>query len=76
VALNGITVALAEHLEDTPIKVNAICPGSVQTDLAPGNRQSAPSTPEEGSQIVVAMATLGDDGPSGRFVDRQGTVAW
>jgi NAD(P)-dependent dehydrogenase (short-subunit alcohol dehydrogenase family) len=75
-ALNGITVALAKHLEDTPIKVNAICPGSVQTDLAPGNRESAPSTPEEGSRIVVAMATIGEEGPSGRFVDSHGTVAW
>ena len=50
-------------------------PGSVQTDLAPGNRESAPSTPEEGSLIVGAMA-IGDDGPSGRFVDRNGTVPW
>jgi NAD(P)-dependent dehydrogenase (short-subunit alcohol dehydrogenase family) len=75
-ALNGITVALAKQLADTPIKVNAICPGSVQTDLAPGNREQAPDTPEEGSRIVVEMATLGEDGPSGRFVDRDGTVPW
>ena len=75
-ALNGITVALAKQLADTPIKVNAICPGSVQTDLAPGNREQAPDTPEEGSRIVVEMATVGEDGPSGRFVDRDGVVAW
>jgi NAD(P)-dependent dehydrogenase (short-subunit alcohol dehydrogenase family) len=75
-ALNGITVALAKQLADTPIKVNAICPGSVKTDLAPGNREAAPSTPEEGSQIVVEMATLGADGPTGRFVDRDGAVPW
>jgi NAD(P)-dependent dehydrogenase (short-subunit alcohol dehydrogenase family) len=75
-ALNGITVALAKELADTAIKVNAICPGSVQTDLAPGNREQAPDTPEEGSRIVVEMATLPDDGPSGRFVDRDGSVPW
>jgi NAD(P)-dependent dehydrogenase (short-subunit alcohol dehydrogenase family) len=75
-ALNGITVALAKQLADTPIKVNAICPGSVKTDLAPGNREQAPDTPEEGSRIVVEMATLPDDGPSGRFVDRDGAVPW
>jgi NAD(P)-dependent dehydrogenase (short-subunit alcohol dehydrogenase family) len=75
-ALNGITVALAKELADTPIKVNAICPGSVKTDLAPGNREQAPDTPEEGSRIVVEMATLPDDGPSGRFVDRDGAVPW
>ena len=39
-ALNGITVALAKLLADTPIKVNSICPGSVQTDLGgPDNRR-------------------------------------
>ncbi|HWM08445.1 MAG TPA: SDR family oxidoreductase [Solirubrobacteraceae bacterium] len=75
-ALTGITVALARHLEGTAIKVNAICPGSVQTDLAPGNREAAPTTPEEASRIVVEMATLGPDGPSGAFVDGDGTVAW
>jgi NAD(P)-dependent dehydrogenase (short-subunit alcohol dehydrogenase family) len=75
-ALNGITVALAKQLADTRIKVNAICPGSVQTDLAPGNSEQAPDTPEQGARIVVEMATLGDDGPSGRFVDRDGPVPW
>jgi NAD(P)-dependent dehydrogenase (short-subunit alcohol dehydrogenase family) len=76
VALNGITVALAKLLADTPIKVNSVCPGSVQTDLAPGNRKAAPMTPEEGSQTVVAMALLPDDGPTGHFVDRDGIVGW
>jgi len=75
-ALTGITVALAKELAETPIKVNAICPGSVQTDLAPGNREQAPDTPEEGSRIVAEMATLGPDGPTGRFVDREGSVPW
>ena len=75
-ALNGVTVALAKQLAATPIKVNAICPGSVQTDLAPGNREQAPLTPEEGSQAVIAMATVGADGPSGQFIDAGGTVDW
>ena len=75
-ALNGVTVALSKLLADTPIKVNSICPGSVQTDLAPGNREQAPLTPEEGSRIVVEMATLPADGPTGAFVDADGLVAW
>jgi NAD(P)-dependent dehydrogenase (short-subunit alcohol dehydrogenase family) len=75
-ALNGITVGLSKLLADTAIKVNSICPGSVQTDLAPGNREQAPLTTEEGSRIVVEMAGLPDDGPTGTFVDRDGTVAW
>jgi NAD(P)-dependent dehydrogenase (short-subunit alcohol dehydrogenase family) len=75
-ALNGITVALSRQLAETSIKINSICPGSVQTDLAPGNREQAPLTPEEGARAVVAMATVGGDGPSGQFVDAEGTVAW
>ena len=75
-ALNGVTVALSRQLAETAIKINSICPGSVQTDLAPGNREQAPLTPEEGSRAVIAMATVGDDGPSGTFVDAEGVLAW
>jgi len=76
-AINALTVALAKLLKDTPIKVNSICPGWVQTDLGgPDNRAAAPLTAEEAAPIVVAMASIPDDGPSGQFVDREGTVAW
>ena len=76
-AINAITVALAKLLKDTPIKVNSICPGWVQTDLGgPENRAAAPLTAEEAAPIVVEMASLPDDGPSGQFVDREGTVTW
>ena len=75
-ALNGITVSMAKLLADTPIKVNSICPGSVQTDLAPGNREQAPTTAEEASQIVIEMALIADDGPTGQFVDQEGRVEW
>lgn len=75
-ALNGITVALAKLLTDTPITVNSICPGFVQTDLTPRNRSDAPYSAEEAARFVVEMALIEQDGPTGRFVDRQGTVAW
>ncbi|MGH2985758.1 MAG: SDR family NAD(P)-dependent oxidoreductase [Solirubrobacterales bacterium] len=76
-ALNGITVALAKLLEDTPSKVNSICPGWVQTDLGgPDNRAAAPLTAEQAAPIIVEMATIPDDGPNGRFVDSAGSVAW
>jgi NAD(P)-dependent dehydrogenase (short-subunit alcohol dehydrogenase family) len=76
-ALNALTIALAKSLRDTHIKVNAICPGWIQTDLGgPDNRAAAPMTADEGAQIVVDMACLANDGPTGRFVDRDGVVAW
>lgn len=76
-ALNGFTIALSKALTDTSIKVNSVCPGWVQTDLGgPENRAAAPTTADEAAQIVVDMASIPDDGPTGQFVDRDGTVAW
>jgi NAD(P)-dependent dehydrogenase (short-subunit alcohol dehydrogenase family) len=76
-ALNGLTIALAKSLAGTPIKVNSICPGWVQTDLGgPANRAAAPLLADDAARIAVTMATLPDDGPSGQFVDRNGTVPW
>jgi NAD(P)-dependent dehydrogenase (short-subunit alcohol dehydrogenase family) len=76
-ALNGFTIALSKALTDTSIKVNSVCPGWVQTDLGGAeNRAAAPTTADEAAQIVVDMASIPEDGPTGQFVDRQGTVAW
>jgi NAD(P)-dependent dehydrogenase (short-subunit alcohol dehydrogenase family) len=72
-ALNGITVQLATLLADTPIKVNAVCPGYCGTDL---NGNSGPRTPAMGAAIAIKMATVDSDGPSGTFVNDDGVVAW
>ena len=76
-ALNAFTIALSKALAGTAIKVNSVCPGWLQTGLGgPGNRAAAPTTAAEGAEIVVEMACLPEDGPTGSFVDRDGTVAW
>jgi NAD(P)-dependent dehydrogenase (short-subunit alcohol dehydrogenase family) len=76
-ALNALTIALAKVLRDAPIKVNSVCPGWLQTDLGgPDNRAAAPMTAAQGAQIVVELACLADDDPSGQFVDRHGPVPW
>ena len=76
-ALNGFTIALSKLLADTSIKVNSVCPGWVQTDLGGSeNRAAAPTTADDAAAIVVEMASIPDDGPTGGFVDRDGTVAW
>ena len=55
------------------IRVNVADPGYTATDL---NGNSGPQTVTEGTDAVVALATEGPGRGSGRFVDREGVVAW
>ena len=72
-ALNAMTVQFANELRQTPIKVNAICPGYCATDI---NNHSGPRTPAQGAVAAVQYATIGDDGPTGGLFDEDGPVAW
>jgi NAD(P)-dependent dehydrogenase (short-subunit alcohol dehydrogenase family) len=71
--LNAVTVQYAKELVDTNILINAGCPGYCATDL---NGFRGTRTPEQGAQIAIQLATLPDDGPTGRFFDDAGPVAW
>ncbi|MCF5725228.1 SDR family oxidoreductase [Pseudomonas syringae] len=73
VALNAVTVSFAKELEPLGIKVNAVEPGHVRTDL---NGNSGVLTPEEGAQIVIKMSLLGPDGPTGGFFGSHGRQPW
>ncbi|MER6970516.1 SDR family oxidoreductase [Nocardioides sp. NPDC000445] len=75
-ALNNVTIALAKALTETPVKVTSVCPGFVQTDLTPINRDNAPTTADQAAEVIVRAATLPDDAPSGTFVDANGPVPW
>jgi NAD(P)-dependent dehydrogenase (short-subunit alcohol dehydrogenase family) len=55
------------------IKINTATPGYVATDL---NNHTGNLTVEEGAEIVVELATLPDDGPSGSFFNDAGVVPW
>jgi NAD(P)-dependent dehydrogenase (short-subunit alcohol dehydrogenase family) len=72
-ALNAVTLQYVKALADTSIKVNAVCPGYCATDL---NDHRGYRTPAQGARVAVAMATMGDDGPTGGFYDDDGVVAW
>lgn len=75
-ALNSVTISLAKSLAGTGIKVTSVCPGFVQTDLTPVNREQAPLTADEAAGVVVTAATLDEDAESGTFIDANGPVAW
>ena len=55
------------------IRFNAVDPGYTATDL---NGHSGPKTVEKGADIIVRMALVGADGPTGGFFDEDGPAAW
>lgn len=71
-ALNGYAVHLAHELKDTNIKVNAAHPGSVLTDMNANGDLSL----EEGAKTSVALATLGADGYTGKFIHLGEELPW
>ncbi len=75
-ALNSFTISLSKALVDTPIVVTSVCPGFVQTDLTPINRDQAPTTPEQAAQVVLTAATLPAGAASGTFIDVDGPIRW
>ncbi|MDQ4052664.1 MAG: SDR family oxidoreductase [Actinomycetota bacterium] len=75
-ALNSLTIGLAKQLVDTDIVVTSVCPGFVQTDLAPAAREHAPLTADEAARVVVDAALAAPGAPSGRFLSAVGAVAW
>lgn len=75
-ALNSVTIGLSKALADTPIKVNSVCPGFVQTDLTPINREQAPLSAADAARVVVRYALVSDAGPTGGFFDYEAAVAW
>ena len=70
-ALNMVTSQYAKVLPGW--KVNAVDPGYTATDL---NGHSGHQSVEEGATAIVAMATVGADGPTGGFFDMDGPVPW
>ncbi len=72
-ALNMLTLHLADALRDTSIKVNSAHPGWVKTDLG---GEKAPMRVESGVRTIVQLATLPEDGPTGKLLHHGRELPW
>ncbi len=72
-ALNALTVTLAKELRATAVKVNSADPGATATDL---NKFRGRQTPEQAAAVIVRLATLPPDGPTGKFFEQDGELPW
>ncbi len=72
-ALNALTVSYANELRKEGILVNAVAPGYVDTD---SNNHTGFLTPAQGAAVLVRLATLGADGPTGGFFAEDGPLPW
>jgi NAD(P)-dependent dehydrogenase (short-subunit alcohol dehydrogenase family) len=70
-ALNALTIKLAAALKPKGVRVNAVCPGWVATDMGGGGRPIP-----DGAKGVVWAATLPADGPSGGFFRDGRAISW
>jgi NAD(P)-dependent dehydrogenase (short-subunit alcohol dehydrogenase family) len=72
-SLNGLTKILAAESEHPNVKVNAMCPGWVRTDMGGAN---AHRSPEEGADTILWLATLPAEGPTGGFFRDRKPISW
>ncbi|AQZ64745.1 dehydrogenase [[Actinomadura] parvosata subsp. kistnae] len=75
-ALNALTVQYAKELRGDGFLVNAAAPGPCATDLTKGLPLTITRTAADGAAVVIRLATLGPDGPTGGFFDEDGPVPW
>lgn len=69
-AINMLTARYARLLPN--IRINAADPGMTATDLSHGQGQSV----QDGTDVIVALATDGLGGVTGTFHDRDGVLPW
>jgi NAD(P)-dependent dehydrogenase (short-subunit alcohol dehydrogenase family) len=71
-AVSMLTVQYAKALP--AIKFNAVEPGFTATELTPFSGAGQPV--ETGAAVIVRMATIGKDGPTGTFEEDGGELGW
>jgi NAD(P)-dependent dehydrogenase (short-subunit alcohol dehydrogenase family) len=71
-AVSMLTVQYAKSFPE--IKFNAVEPGFTATELTPMSGAGQPV--EDGAEVIVRMATIGNDGPSGTFQEGTSELGW
>jgi NAD(P)-dependent dehydrogenase (short-subunit alcohol dehydrogenase family) len=71
-AVSMLTVQYAKTFPN--IKFNAVEPGFTATDLTPWSSTGQPV--EIGAHVIVRMASIGADGPTGTFQEGPDELAW
>jgi NAD(P)-dependent dehydrogenase (short-subunit alcohol dehydrogenase family) len=69
--VNALTIQFAKAYPG--IRINSVEPGFTDTDL---NGHAGTQTVEEGAAIIVEMARIAQDGPTGTFRSSHGILPW
>jgi NAD(P)-dependent dehydrogenase (short-subunit alcohol dehydrogenase family) len=71
----AVSMLTVQYAKTWPgIKFNAVEPGFTATDLTPMSGAGQPV--ELGADVMVRMATIGPDGPTGTFQEGDSELAW
>jgi NAD(P)-dependent dehydrogenase (short-subunit alcohol dehydrogenase family) len=74
-AVSMVTVQYAKAIPD--VKFNAVEPGITATSLGGGDPGSHPGRPAaDSARVVVRLATIDHDGPTGQFHEDNGRLGW
>lgn len=72
-SLNALTRIVHAELNHSKIKINAMCPGWVKTDMGGPNAQRSV---DQGADTAFWLATLPETGPSGLFFRDRQAIDW
>jgi NAD(P)-dependent dehydrogenase (short-subunit alcohol dehydrogenase family) len=72
-AVNMLTRKLAVTTPGGDVKINAMCPGWVRSDMGGAG---APRSPEDAADTLVWLATLPADGPTNGFFRDRRPIPW
>ena len=71
----AVSMLTLQYVHALPsIKFNAVEPGFTATDLGGGGGGGQPV--EKGAEVIVRLATIGKDGPTGTYQEQAGELGW